>query len=137
MYLDIDDFKLINDTMGHEAGDEFLKAFATRIKGCIREVDMVARMGGDEFTVLLPSVDSASNVEKVAKRIFAAISAPWETREHQFSATVSGGIVVYPANGEDAATLLRNVDIALYKVKESGRNNYMFYDPAILNEGTA
>ncbi|TMV46391.1 diguanylate cyclase [Paenibacillus mesophilus] len=132
MYLDIDDFKLINDTMGHEAGDDFLKAFATRIKGCIREVDMVARMGGDEFTVLLPTVDSASNVEKVAKRIFAAISAPWETRGHQFSATVSCGIVVYPANGEDAATLLRNVDTALYKVKESGRNNYMFYDPAIL-----
>ncbi|TNJ59283.1 sensor domain-containing diguanylate cyclase [Paenibacillus hemerocallicola] len=137
MYLDIDDFKLINDTMGHEAGDDFLRAFASRIKGCIREVDMVARMGGDEFTVLLPSVDSASSVEKVAKRIFTAISAPWETKGHRFSATVSGGVVVYPANGEDAATLLHNVDRALYRVKESGRSNYVFYDPAILKEGTA
>ncbi|WP_158289694.1 sensor domain-containing diguanylate cyclase [Paenibacillus flagellatus] len=137
LYLDIDDFKRINDTMGHETGDEFLKAFAKRVKGCIREIDMVARMGGDEFTVLLPTVDSAANVDKVAKRILAAISAPWESHGHQFHATVSGGIVVYPENGEDATTLLRHVDMALYSVKGSGRNNFVFYDPAMPEGGSA
>lgn len=136
-YLDIDDFKRINDTMGHETGDEFLKAFAKRLKSCIREIDIVARMGGDEFTVLLPSVDSASNVEKVVRRIITSIQAPWEIRGYRFQATVSGGVVVYPVNGEDAVTLLRHVDMALYQVKGSGRNNYVFYDSLIWSGGTA
>lgn len=129
LYLDIDDFKLINDTLGHEAGDRFLRMFAKRVRGCIREGDMAARMGGDEFTVLLPSVDSVANAEKLAMRIIDAVSAPWESHGRQMRTTVSVGVVVYPDHGESAASLLRNVDMALYRVKGAGRNHFQLYDP--------
>ncbi|MCD1258690.1 sensor domain-containing diguanylate cyclase [Paenibacillus athensensis] len=127
LYLDIDDFKIINDTMGHDTGDAFLQVFAERVRGALREIDTCARMGGDEFTILLPVVDEPANVETVARRIFQSLQRPWDVGEYQFTATVSMGIAVYPNDGKDAASLLKHVDSALYQVKGHGRNGYQFY----------
>jgi diguanylate cyclase (GGDEF)-like protein/PAS domain S-box-containing protein len=126
--LDIDDFKMINDSFGHEMGDEFLKAFAKRVKRCVREVDMFARMGGDEFSILLPKIDSVGSVQIVTERILQAIRQGWEVKSHRLNSTVSMGVAVYPNDGTDAETLLRNVDAALYRVKVGGRNGYSFYN---------
>jgi diguanylate cyclase (GGDEF)-like protein len=126
-YMDVDDFKLINDRMGHEIGDLFLISFAKRIKNCIREIDTFARMGGDEFTLLLPIVDSAESVEKVARRIMDAVKKGWDVAGTSFSTTASIGIALYPSDGDSAETLMRNVDTALYEVKSQGRNGYKFY----------
>ncbi|MBP1995029.1 sensor domain-containing diguanylate cyclase [Paenibacillus eucommiae] len=127
LYVDIDDFKMINDTMGHDIGDSFLQDFASRIRNCLREVDMFARMGGDEFTILLPMMDSAENVETVARRIFRSIEKPYQLGEHSFHATVSMGIALYPRDGDDFNVLLKHVDMALYQVKEKGRNAFRFF----------
>jgi diguanylate cyclase (GGDEF)-like protein/PAS domain S-box-containing protein len=126
-YLDIDNFKLINDGMGHEMGDLFLIAFAKRIAGCVREIDTFARLGGDEFTILLPIVDSAESAEKVALRIMDAIKKGWDIAGAGFNTTASIGIVLYPSDGTDAKELLRNVDKAMYEVKSNGRNGFKFW----------
>ncbi|MDB5056035.1 MAG: hypothetical protein JWM44_4085 [Bacilli bacterium] len=126
-YLDIDNFKLINDGMGHEMGDLFLIAFAKRIVGCVREIDTFARLGGDEFTILLPIVDSVGSVEKVARRIMDAIKKGWNIAGARFNTTASIGIALYPSDGTDAEVLLRNVDKALYEVKSNGRNGFKFW----------
>lgn len=128
LYMDIDDFKLINDCMGHEMGDNFLQEFAKRVKSCIREIDTFARIGGDEFTIVLPVIDSLDNVEKVVKRIYAAVSEPWKIKNHSFVATVSTGVAVYPLHGSNTETLYRNADRALYQAKDVGRNAYKFYE---------
>ncbi|MEW9701026.1 diguanylate cyclase [Paenibacillus sp. SI8] len=127
LYLDIDDFKIINDTMGHDIGDAFLQEFASRIQGCLREIDMFARMGGDEFTILLPAVDCQGHVESVAQRIIRSMDVPWEVKGHTFRATLSMGITMYDGDQSDAARLMKQVDIALYQVKGKGRNNYQFF----------
>ncbi|MDF2649751.1 MAG: diguanylate cyclase with sensor [Paenibacillus sp.] len=127
LYLDIDDFKVINDTMGHDVGDAFLQAFTHRIKGCLREVDMFARMGGDEFTILLPAVNCKEHVENVAQRIIQCFEQPWDIQGQQFRATVSMGITMYSSDESDATSMMKEVDIALYKVKGKGRNHYQFY----------
>jgi diguanylate cyclase (GGDEF)-like protein/PAS domain S-box-containing protein len=127
LYLDIDDFKQINDTMGHDIGDQFLQEFANRVRGCLREIDTFARMGGDEFTILLPSFEARDNVEMVAKRIFRSLEKPWNLEQHQFKATISMGIVMYPEDGTELTGLLKQVDKALYQVKGTGRNRYQFY----------
>jgi diguanylate cyclase (GGDEF)-like protein/PAS domain S-box-containing protein len=126
-YLDIDNFKLINDGMGHEMGDLFLISFAKRIVGCVREIDTFARLGGDEFTILLPIVDSAESVEKVARRIMDAIKKGWDIAGARFNTTASIGIALYPSDVTDAEMLLRNVDKALYEVKSNGRNGFKFW----------
>ncbi|MNH99988.1 Phytochrome-like protein cph2 [compost metagenome] len=127
LYLDIDNFKHINDTMGHDIGDQFLQQFANRIRGCLREMDTFARMSGDEFTILLPYFESSDNVELVAQRIFNSLKEPWNVEQYQFTASVSMGIVIYPQDGIDSKSLLKHVDIALYQVKNRGRNGYQFY----------
>lgn len=127
LYLDIDDFKYINDTMGHDVGDQFLVEFAKRIRGCLREIDTFARMGGDEFTILLPAFEAKENVEMIAKRIFRSLEKPWCIEHYEFTATVSMGIILYPDDGVDASSLLKQVDSALYQVKGTGRNRYQFY----------
>ncbi|MDD9271044.1 diguanylate cyclase domain-containing protein [Paenibacillus sp. GCM10023248] len=129
VYLDIDDFKLINDTMGHDVGDAFLQHFAQRIQGCLREVDMFARMGGDEFTILLPGVDCEEHVRGVAQRILNCVDQPWEVLDQVFRATVSMGITMYHSDTREASQMLKEVDIALYQVKGKGRNHYQFYQP--------
>lgn len=127
IYLDIDDFKMINDTMGHDVGDSFLQLFAQRIQGCLREVDTFARMGGDEFTILLPGVECGEHVKRVAQRILHSVDQPWEVQGQLFRATVSMGITMYHSGIKEAAHMLKEVDIALYQVKGKGRNHYQFY----------
>ncbi|NQX71514.1 sensor domain-containing diguanylate cyclase [Paenibacillus alba] len=129
LYLDIDDFKIVNDTMGHDVGDAFLQEFAQRIQGCLREVDMFARMGGDEFTIILPTVDCEEHVSSVAERIIQCVEQPWKVHGRIFRSTVSMGITMCHSGVADAATLLKEVDIALYQVKGKGRNHYQFFRP--------
>jgi diguanylate cyclase (GGDEF)-like protein len=129
LYLDLDDFKNINDTMGHDIGDAFLQAFSHRVRSCLREVDLFSRMGGDEFTILLPLMDSVQSVENVVKRIFQSIEEPYHLDGNQFHSSISMGIALYPIDSEDSNVLLKKVDIALYHVKGRGRNGYQFYKP--------
>jgi diguanylate cyclase (GGDEF)-like protein/PAS domain S-box-containing protein len=126
MFLDIDRFKWVNDTLGHDVGDELLVQLVKRVKTCIREMDMLARLGGDEFAILLPKISSIVDVSEVAKRILAMLQEPWKIRDHEFITTSSIGISQYPFCGEDTSTLLKNADEALYKAKQLGRNNYQF-----------
>lgn len=128
--IDIDDFKDVNDTYGHDAGDEYLRAFAQRLRRCIREVDTLARIGGDEFTILLPAVDSIAGVTVVAERLYRALQEPIDVGGVALPAAISTGIAVFPPHGTDTQTLLKNADIALYEVKRLGKNRYRYYRQA-------
>lgn len=131
LYVDIDDFKIINDTMGHDIGDAFLQDFVGRIQGCLREIDMFARMGGDEFTILLPAVDCREHVESIAQRIIACVEQVWDIQGQAFRSTVSMGITMYRSDQTDATQMMKEVDIALYQVKGKGRNHYQFYNDGL------
>ncbi|NEU30320.1 EAL domain-containing protein [bacterium LRH843] len=126
MSLDFDRFKWVNDSLGHDVGDELLIQFVRRVKKCIREVDILARLGGDEFSILLPGVATLADVEKVAKRILSALQQPWTIKGHEFVTTSSIGIGLYPQCGDDTLLIMKHVDQALYKAKQFGRNNYQF-----------
>lgn len=127
MFIDLDKFKLVNDTLGHAAGDELLLECARRLTECVREVDVVARLGGDEFVVLLTDVADASIVSPIADRMLKSLTTPYHLRGHDALTSASIGICFYPADGGDVATLMKNADIAMYHAKELGRNNYQFY----------
>jgi diguanylate cyclase (GGDEF)-like protein len=127
LFLDLDRFKLVNDTMGHEAGDKLLQEAARRLKGCLRDSDTVARLGGDEFVVMLPELGSPEEPATVAQKILLAIGTPFNVLGQEFSVTGSVGIAVYPDDGEDESTLMKNADIAMYHAKKEGKNNYQFY----------
>ena len=126
-FLDLDRFKQINDTLGHDAGDQLLKEVASRIKGCIRESDTVARLGGDEFVVLLPELDDEAYAAVVAKKILAAAARPFNVMGQEFRVTASIGISTFPHDGLDEQTLTKNADIAMYQAKAEGRNNFKYY----------
>ena len=130
LFLDLDRFKLVNDTMGHGVGDEVLRQVGARLRGCVRGGDTVARVGGDEFVLLLASVEK-ENVAPLARKILDAVSAPLVVETHRISMTTSVGISLYPEDGADADALLRNADIALYRAKERGRNNFQLCTPAL------
>ena len=127
MYLDLDRFKNVNDTLGHDAGDELLKQVAARLTACLREGDTAARLAGDEFTLVLPNVGDANNTRKLAQRIIDTFSPPFIVREHRLFVTTSIGVTLCPHDGASVDELLRNADAAMYRAKESGRNNYQFY----------
>ena len=129
MFLDLDRFKKINDTLGHAIGDKLLQDFSERLQQCIRAGDTVARWGGDEFTILLPTISNAEEAAQISKRIISAMKPAFELEEHELYITTSVGIALYPQDGKDGGTLLRNADAALYRTKEQGRNNYQFYSP--------
>ena len=135
LFVDLDRFKNINDTLGHTAGDQLLQEIARRLQGCLRANDTVARLGGDEFVVLLPEIDGPADVENVAQKILGATSKPFATLGQEFHVTASVGISSYPADGEDERTLMKNADIAMYQAKDEGKNNYQFYS-AQLNAHT-
>ncbi|HSH41793.1 MAG TPA: EAL domain-containing protein [Arenicellales bacterium] len=127
LFLDLDHFKEINDTLGHEAGDDLLKEVARRLNGSVRESDIVARLGGDEFVVLLPEIEQGTRVAKVAEKILAAVARRYTLAGQEFRITVSIGIALYPDDGEDVDTLLNNADLAMYHAKQQDRNNFQFY----------
>jgi len=131
MFLDLDRFKTINDTLGHAVGDELLKQVTQRLIRCIRKGDLIARWGGDEFTLLLPEIDSVEAVIKIAQRILEVLGPAFMLEGHELYATSSIGIALYPEDGKDPQTLLKNADAALYRVKDQGRNGYQFYTPSI------
>lgn len=127
MYMDMDKFKRINDTLGHDVGDELLKQFALRVQGCLRESDTLARQGGDEFTVLLSEIQEERDAIQVAERILTSLQEPWQIGEHVLETTSSIGIAFYPKDGTTRHELMKHADTALYEAKEDGRNNFKTY----------
>jgi diguanylate cyclase (GGDEF)-like protein len=126
-FLDLDRFKQINDTLGHEAGDQLLQEVASRLRTCVRENDAVARLGGDEFVVLLPELGDDKYAASVAQKILLVIARPFTLIGHEFRITASIGISTYPKDGRDEQTLTKNADIAMYQAKAEGKNNFQFY----------
>ncbi|MEH7440185.1 sensor domain-containing diguanylate cyclase [Neobacillus drentensis] len=127
MYMDMDGFKQINDTFGHDVGDELLKQFAKRVKGCIRDYDTIARQGGDEFTVLLPEILYEQDALEIAQRIINSLQELWKIGEHAISISSSIGIAFFPKDGIERQELLKYADRALYRAKEEGKNKYQTY----------
>lgn len=127
LYLDLDRFKAVNDTVGHGLGDQLLRRVAERLLSLIRDGDTVARAGGDEFTLLLPGLTKMEDVVDVATRITETFRKPWSVGGHEFRVTASTGIAVYPDDGDDADLLVRNADMAMYRAKDLGRDTYKFY----------
>lgn len=128
LFLDLDDFKQINDTHGHEAGDEVLKAIAKRIESTIRESDTACRIGGDEFLVLLSIISSREQVEEVCRRLINVVGKTLDYNGHELHVGVSIGIALYPDDASDAASLRRRADDVMYSVKKAGKNHYLFTD---------
>jgi diguanylate cyclase (GGDEF)-like protein/PAS domain S-box-containing protein len=128
LFLDLDRFKVINDSLGHNIGDQLLQAVASRIAACVRESDTVARLGGDEFTVLLPRLQRSQDVAPIAGKIIEAVRYPFHIEGREFYITTSIGISVYPEDGADAETLIKNADTAMYQAKEMGRDNYQLFN---------
>jgi diguanylate cyclase (GGDEF)-like protein len=126
-FIDLDRFKQINDTLGHEAGDELLKEVANRLKACVRDSDTVARLGGDEFVVLLTDLRNERYAAAVAQKIITSVAKPFTLLGQEFRVTASIGISSYPKDGPDEQTLTKNADIAMYQAKEDGKNNFQFY----------
>jgi diguanylate cyclase (GGDEF)-like protein/PAS domain S-box-containing protein len=131
MFLDLDRFKVINDTFGHSAGDELLKDIAARLKGCMRESDILGRIGGDEFTILLPDISQAEDAARISEKILTAIKEPFAVNDHEIHITASIGISIYPDDADFGEDLLKNADIAMFHAKEQGGDVYQFYSPAI------
>jgi len=127
--LDLDHFKNVNDTFGHDAGDDLLKEVSCRLTGILRQTDTVCRMGGDEFALLIPDASAKEMIEEVAQRIIAAIRKPFSLRGVKELISASLGIATYPEDGENLETLFKHADIAMYEVKKLGRNNYLWYQP--------
>ncbi|SNB47718.1 EAL domain-containing protein [Geobacter sp. DSM 9736] len=132
LFLDLDRFKVINDTLGHAVGDQLLQAAAQRLKRCCRrERDTVARRGGDEFIVLLPELVDVQEAVRVAQNIIDAFNKPFILPEHELFVSTCVGISIFPHDGTDAETLIKNADMAMYRAKEFGRNRYHLYTPAM------
>lgn len=131
IFLDLDYFKKINDTMGHQKGDILLKAVSARILNCVRQTDSVARLGGDEFVILINGITKIEIVATIAQKIQEAFQQKFKINHREFMINASMGISIYPENGEDTETLIKNADIAMYLAKEHGRNNYQFCTAAL------
>jgi len=129
MVVDLDRFKNINDTIGHEAGDQMLKQVAARLRECLRDSDIIARLGGDEFVILMQDASTVEAVNAVALKVLEATSRPLLIDEQEFLITASIGISTYPHDGSDMQTLLKNSDVAMYRAKESGKNGFQYFSP--------
>jgi diguanylate cyclase (GGDEF)-like protein len=127
LFFDLDRFKNINDSLGHDAGDEVLRAVAERLTACVRKVDMVARFGGDEFAVLTEGLSAEDQASAVARKILETLSKPMILAGRQYRPAASIGISTYPTDGRDVQSLLKNADIAMYRAKEEGRGTFQFY----------
>lgn len=131
IFIDLDRFKNINDTLGHDIGDRFLQEVAIKIKNCLRSADIIARWGGDEFTILLSEVKHPQDATIVAKRIFNTLKQPILISQYQLYCHLSMGIAIYPQDGETPEILLKNADIALYRSKDAGGNQYQYYNSSM------
>ncbi len=131
MFLDLDRFKFVNDTLGHSLGDELLRVIATRLRSVLREGDTIARMGGDEFTVLLMDMTKADDAATIAQKLLETVAEPVRIEGQELYVTTSIGIALYPTDGETAEALLQSADGAMYRAKESGRNSYQLCTPAM------
>jgi diguanylate cyclase (GGDEF)-like protein/PAS domain S-box-containing protein len=131
LFLDLDGFKHINDSLGHPVGDKLLQSIATRLVDCVRASDTVSRQGGDEFVVLLSEVELSEDAAITARRMLHAVSRPHSVDQHDLHVTTSIGVSVYPEDGLDAETLIKNADTAMYQAKESGRQSFQFFKPAM------
>jgi len=127
MFLDLDNFKTINDGLGHETGDLLLRNVAARLQSCVRKSDTIARLGGDEFAILVEDVDSVQQVERVSAKVLDKLSKLFRVDNHQLYITASIGITLYPQDETDSGKLLKNADLAMYHAKDRGRNQYQFY----------
>lgn len=128
LFMDLDRFKMINDTLGHPVGDELLRLVADRLKKSLRETDTVARIGGDEFIILLSNVSGRSDVTRLADKILKTLIVPFKLRDHELFISTSLGICICPEDGQDAEDIVKKADIAMYHAKSMGRNNIQFYD---------
>jgi diguanylate cyclase (GGDEF)-like protein len=131
LYLDLDHFKGVNDTLGHQIGDELLKTVAARLRGCVREADTVARVGGDEFAIIHTGIDQPSEAAMLARRICEAVREPCDLHGHAAIVDTSIGIALAPGDGSDPTELLKNADMALYRAKADGRGTYRFFEPGM------
>ncbi|MEA2489207.1 MAG: hypothetical protein QOH21_999 [Acidobacteriota bacterium] len=131
LFLDVDRFKVINDSLGHNIGDQLLQSVAARLQNCVRDSDTVARLGGDEFTVLLPRLNRSEDAAPVATKIIEAIRYPFHIEGREFFITTSIGISLFPEDGTDAESLIKNADTAMYQAKELGRDNYQLFNAVI------
>jgi diguanylate cyclase (GGDEF)-like protein len=129
LYIDIDEFKSVNDSLGHSAGDELLKAVASRLQSCVRATDFVARLGGDEFAIVQTGIQQPGDAVDLVKRIYAAIREPHECLGHQVTTDASIGIALAPGDGSDLDRLLKSADLAMYGAKADGRRTYRFFEP--------
>jgi len=127
LYIDLDGFKAVNDNLGHQAGDQLLVEVASRLKSSVREVDTVARMGGDEFTILLDDIHTRASIEQVADKLVTAVAAPYPHLNTDLPVTMSMGIALFPKDSNSADILITNADNAMYRAKESGKNRYCFH----------
>ena len=134
MFLDLDRFKLVNDSVGHAEGDRLLAEVAEKISAIVREGDTVSRVGGDEFTILLPTIDSVQDAVRIAGRVLQGLTEPFVVAGKEFLISGSIGITITPDDGNDADALLRNADIAMYRAKEQGRNQYQLFAPHMNEE---
>ena len=137
LFIDLDRFKLVNDTLGHSVGDQLLRSVADRLKTSVRSEDLVARLGGDEFVVIMPHSGSREEITRVADRINHSVGQPYQLGEHETRTSPSIGIAVYPEHGDDRETLLKHADVAMFEAKEAGRNTYRFYSPEMDVTATA
>jgi len=131
LFVDLDRFKVVNDTMGHEAGDRLLKDVSERLRGTLREGDTVARQGGDEFVVLIEEFQTSAQLAGVGRKIVDRLAQAFTFDAREFHISASVGIATYPADGTDAQSLMKHADIAMYRAKEGGKNQYQFYSPAM------
>ena len=127
VFIDLDRFKYINDTLGHDVGDRLLQGMAERFKSCVREFDTVARLGGDEFVLLLNGQSGPDSVATMLERVLESVAQPWRHAARDFELTCSVGVALYPDDGNDATALLKHADSAMYRAKEQGRNNFQFF----------
>jgi diguanylate cyclase (GGDEF)-like protein len=131
LFLDLDAFKHVNDSLGHDVGDKLLQSVADRLSGCLRTSDTVSRLGGDEFVVLLAEITHPEDAAVAVTRMLEAVSAPHHIDEHELHITTSIGVSLYPMDGTDSATLIKNADAAMYQAKASGRKSYRFFEPSM------
>jgi diguanylate cyclase (GGDEF)-like protein len=128
LFLDLDNFKTINDSLGHAIGDSMIRELAGRLKQCVSDTDTVSRQGGDEFLILLPNLPDVDATAPIVVKIMACLQEPCEIDGHELNTSVSVGVAMYPDDGADFDSLMKKADMAMYRAKDAGRNAYRFFD---------